>query len=156
MPNKKANFRSIMTVLLLCIMMLSTCLSCTPSTDYEERTTILVYIHAVEDTGISFDQIEWVNNDSDRALELGIEPHSLPNGFYIHNEAEVVEMLPFAENCLFHILDWYGDYLPIDVSHEAFVDTLTERTAGNSVHPIPYYVTIEKGEIIDIQERYIP
>ncbi len=143
--------------ILLCILAACSLFSCTQSTPYEERTTILVYIHSLDSTGMTFDQIEWVNDPSERATELGIPPSSTPNGYYIHNEAEETETLPFAENCLVHILDWHNGYVSLDLNLEEFILTMAERTKSDgTIIPIPYHVTIEKGEIIDIQEQYIP
>ncbi len=149
--------KSHIPAVLLCILTACSLLACTESNSYEEQTTILVYIHSIDSTGMTFDPIEWVNDPSERATELGIQPNSMPNGYYIHNESEETETLSFAESCLFHILDWHDGYVPIDVTLEEYIRTMAERIqTDGTIIPIPYHVTIEGGEIIDIQEQYIP
>ncbi len=138
------------SVILLCILAAGTLLSCTQSTPYEERTTIFAYIQSITETDMTFDTIEMVDVPSDRATELGIT--DAPNPYYIHNESATTETLPFADNCTFHIYEW-----PMEViQHTALSrDEFITDWGAHSVSLL-YQVTIEGGEIIDIQEQYIP
>lgn len=111
---------------------------------------IMVYVESFDGEVIAFDQVEWITFPSERATELGItDPGS---GFEILNEEVLVQELAVAEACTYNVLDWTGNYAPIEVTGEELISLLQEREGL----PIPYRLTIKEKEVVDIMEQYVP
>ncbi|MBQ9992337.1 MAG: hypothetical protein IJP33_02775, partial [Firmicutes bacterium] len=126
----------------------------TPSSTESETNskTIIGYIKELHNEKVSFDEIEWVIVPSKRAKELEITDDDAPNGFYIHNEETVIKEYGIADKCMICILDWENNFTTKQIELVNFFDILEQR--GNA--PIPYMLTIEDGNVINIEEHYIP
>lgn len=111
---------------------------------------IMVYVESFDGEVIAFDQVEWITFPSDRATELGITDPG--GGFEVLNEEVLIQELSVAENCTYNILDWTGNYAPIEVTGEELIGLLQEREGL----PIPYRLTIKENEVVGIKEQYIP
>lgn len=114
----------------------------------------IAYIKAAENGSISFDRVEWVEASSSRAEELGITEDDAPSGFYIYNQEELTEKCSLSSACSIIMLDWENSYKPIEISADNFFKLLGERGEQNEF--IPYIISIENGEIIRIEEHYVP
>ena len=112
--------------------------------------TIIGYIKKFQDDMVLFDEIEWVTVPSARATELDIT--DAPNGFYIHNAESVITEYDIADNCMISILDWEDNFVTKQIELVNFSDILQQR--NNTL--IPYILTIEDGNVINIEEHYIP
>lgn len=120
---------------------------------------ILVYIKEInlENLLVTFDSLEWVMVPSERADELGYTLDDAPNGFILLHDAVELRQLPLAEDCTFHLLDWEHSYQNTTVTRSEFLRTFTERgQLFDSLEYPPYHILVENGEILDIQEQYIP
>ena len=120
-----------------------------------DGTTTLAYIKEFDGISLAFDAAEWVSVPSERAAELGISDSG--SGFFIHNADPAIEEYPLAADCVCTVLDWSptggGTYEPMGVSAAELQSILDERAA---ITVIPYHLTIQDGQIIEIREQYIP
>lgn len=123
----------------------------------------LVYVKALADGTITFDEIEWVVFPSARANELGFTEDDAPNGFVTYNETVRMEELSVAADCACEILDWEAGYVSKEVSLEDLERVVTERveyldevTDQEGWMLTPYHLTVENGQVVDIHEQYVP
>lgn len=120
---------------------------------------ILVYIKEIDSERllVTFDSLEWVMVPGERADELGYTLEDAPNGFILLNETVELRQLPLAKDCTFHLLDWEHGYQNTTVTRSEFLRTHSERgQLLDSLDYPPYHILVENGEIVDIQEQYIP
>jgi len=87
-----------------------------------ETVQKLVYVEGLSGDTLSFDEIEWVTVPSERAVSLGITDDEAPGGFYVYNEAVMIEQLSFAENCTCKVLNWTDNFEEMEVSIEELTD----------------------------------
>lgn len=120
----------------------------------ETNFETMAYIKAAENGSISFDRVEWVEVPSSRAEELGITDDDAPNGFRVYNQEELTEKYSLSSGCSISLLDWENSFVRIEISADDFFQLLEERSDGYEF--IPYIITIENGEIIRIEEQYVP
>lgn len=118
------------------------------------QETTLAYIRGFDGENISFDAVEWVEVPSERAAELGITEDDWAAGFCIYNEDTSLRELPLARDCVCKILDWSISEGHITVSAEGLSAVLEDREELSGV--IPYHLTIQGGQIIEIVEQYLP
>lgn len=119
------------------------------------QETTLAYIRGFDGENISFDAVEWVEVPSERAAELGItEDEWGAAGFYVYNEDTALSELPLARDCVCKILDWSISEDHITVSAEGLFAVLEDREGLSEI--IPYHLTIQDGQIIEIVEQYVP
>lgn len=111
---------------------------------------IMVYVESFDGKVIAFDRVEWITFPSDRAAELGITDPG--GGFEVLNEEVLIQQISVAEDCSYNVLDWTGNYVPIEVTGEELCSLLQERE-GLSV---PYRLTIKENKIVGIAEQYVP
>ncbi|MBE6572054.1 MAG: hypothetical protein E7656_07395 [Ruminococcaceae bacterium] len=136
---------------MVCVFSFSGCQKTPSSTETEtSNKTIIGYIAELNNETVSFDEIEWVTVPGERATELGITDDDAANGFYIHNEESVTTEYDIADKCVVCILDWKFETQQIEFVN--FIE-IFEQT-GNAL--IPYILTIENGNVINIEEHYIP
>ena len=119
-----------------------------------ECETILSYIKEFDGKNVTFDAVEWIEVPGERAAKLGITEDDAPSGFDVYNETPELSEIPLAQDCVCKILDW-------SVSEEHIIVTVRELLAiledsKESGGSIPYHLTIQDGEIIEIMEQYIP
>ncbi len=133
------------------------------SGDTEGSVKRMVYVKAIEGGTATFDEIEWVVVPGARADELGFTEDDAPSGFVCYNETVRLEQLPVAADCVCTILDWEAGYASKEVSPEEFERVLAERVESldeiadqEGWMCIPYHVTVEDGQIVDIHEQYVP
>ena len=117
---------------------------------YDDRAAILAYIESFDGEQLAFDEVEWITFPSNRAEELGLTDPG--GGFDIYNERETVEQLPVVKTGVCTVLNWEANYTPMNVSTVEFLDILEERSGA----AVPYYLTIEDNQIVEIREQYVP
>ena len=138
---------------MVCVFSFSGCEKTPSSTEPETSIkTIIGYIKELHNEAVSFDEIEWVTVPGERATELGITDEDAPNGFYIHDEESVTTEYDIADECVICILDWENNFVTKQIELVNFIDILEQR---GSI-PIPYMLIIEDGNVINIEEHYIP
>ncbi len=125
----------------------------------EIQSTTLVYVDVFDGNSLKYDIVEWIEVPGSRATELGITDDEAPNGFYIYNEEMLSEELPISENIVYSIIGMGdGDLTHLEVTKEemaAFFEEREKEEAELEMH-YPYHLTIENGEIVKIEEQYIP
>ena len=117
--------------------------------------TTLAYIRSFDGEKLSFDTAEWIEVPSERAEELGItEDDWGAAGFYVYNEDTALSEFPLARDCVCKIFDWSISESHITVSAEGLFAVLEGREGLSDI--IPYHLTIQDGQIIEIVEQYVP
>lgn len=122
------------------------------------------FIKSFDGKTVAFDEAEWVQVQSARSDALGITEDDAPSGFSIYNEETRIEKLPVAEDCSYTILDWEAGYVPKELTAEEFQQVLAERMeflnpgdpADEAWQRMPWLFTVEEGEIVSVQEKYVP
>ena len=117
---------------------------------FDGSAAALAYIEGFDGAQLAFDEVEWINIPSERAQELGVMDQG--SGFYIYNESEKVERLPVADACVYTVLNWSENFVPMTVSASEFRALLEERGDSRT----PYHLTVEEDQIIAVQEQYVP
>ena len=115
---------------------------------------ILAYIRDLDADMISIDEIEWVTVPGTRADELGITEEDAPSGFYIYNPNTLTVQFALSADCMITVLDWQNSFEQKIISVDDFITFLQERGEHNAF--IPYTLEIANGEIIKINEHYVP
>ena len=115
---------------------------------YWERYAQLVYVRALTDGRLTYDKVEWVDEGTARAEELGIE--NTNNGFELYNEQTVWETTPVSETAAYWVLDLNSPSEPIVDSQDAFLANL------DIYHPFLCEIEIENGVIFMITQQYLP
>lgn len=101
--------------------------------------------------GLSYDEVEWINESGSRRQELRDQDVEVPTGIYIYNEAEINEEAVFSEDCEFLAVDGMNHDKLICLSKEQMV----RRIKWERREKIVYYLVIEDGQIIRLQEQYV-
>jgi hypothetical protein len=106
-----------------------------------------------DDLYFHLDRIEWLTaeTDAERLRALGIEPESLPNGFYIHNPASYPDWFQVSEQTRYEILD-PGGAAHRDVGLAEFAAHLAQF----SEFAPPFRVSAKDGFVRRIVEQYVP
>jgi hypothetical protein len=99
------------------------------------------------------DRIEWLTQeeDADRLRALGVDPDSLPNGFYIHNPASYPDYFSVNEQTQYEIIR-PGETVPEAVDMAGFVEHLARFTESAP----PFRVVTKDGYVRSISEQYVP
>ena len=112
---------------------------------------------------IQFDLVVWFGGkEADyAALEDG-EESPRPNGYYIRNDDSLELVLRVADRVEVTSV-WYHyvtglDLVPLPITFAQFVEAMTGEPSGHQVNMVhdPWWVTIVDGEIVSIEEQYIP
>jgi len=115
---------------------------------YWERYSQLVYVRALADGRLTYDKVEWVDEGTARAEELGIE--NTNNGFELYNEQTVWETAPVSETTAYWVLDLNSPSEPIVDSQDAFLANL------EIYQPCLCEIEIENGVIFMVAQQYLP
>lgn len=104
---------------------------------------------------IAFDEAEWLTatDDADRLRELDLDPETLDDGYYINNPTEDDVNLPLADDVKITVLS-FTDWSPLELESAAdFAEYFNEYLDGLT---LPFWVTVEDGEVTAINMQYIP
>ncbi len=115
---------------------------------YLARQTQLVYVRDLVNGRLTYDKVEWVDEGSARAKELGIE--NTNNGFELYNEQTVWESSPVLENAGYWVLDLNSPSEPVVDSQDTFLANL------EYYQPCLCEIEIENGVIFMITQQYLP
>lgn len=126
------------------------------ATDFAEApgSEFIGYISefSLDTPSFHLDDVEWLTNeDSDRLKELGIDPDSLDNGFYIYNKDSYPMYCEVNENTTYHIIN-LGETQPSAVSKKQFDEHLNKQSEITT----PYHLMIKNGFVERISEVYLP
>jgi hypothetical protein len=129
------------------------------STEKSADTKQMAYIKSF-DTGsdaLVIDPIEWITKeDTERIKELGLKFDygfdDFPDGHYIYNPSQETEMLKLARDARLFMIrrGSSGPEGNEQVSLEQFAQRIKQEDS------YPYQLTLENGEVSELQERYVP
>lgn len=122
------------------------------------------YICGHDQDTLFLDDIEWITDGSDRAMELGLTEDDFPNGFYIFNLENAQEHAMINANCTFTVLDWTensGIKEEKEVDVETFLQMLDEQLVfyqeiDEGLYGPPYIIEMDEKGITSIREQYVP
>lgn len=117
----------------------------------EETDAILTRITEIDKSSLSYDEVEWVNVTGERATELGLHMGNVPAEIYIYDEMEEIKEAVFAEDCEFLAVNGMNHDKLICLGKEQMV----RRVKRERDEKMVYYLVIEDGEIVKLQEQYV-
>lgn len=127
----------------------------------------LGYIHDVSapDLTILFDDAVWLTGVAaqDAAIEAGHcteanRSECTPNDYFIKNEKVRDEILSLGQNALFFMQTWKMEETGEVTEREIGLNDFAKLINDLALHwrALPYNITIQNGEIIRVEEVYIP
>jgi len=109
-------------------------------------------VPAFDSLGISFDLACWFGGEAAIAAATEDEEESPPpNDYYVRNENEEIRILAVDPSVQ---VTWYPSGDPNDVVHGTFPEW-TEYLEGNEFR-LGIWVTIEGGQVTQIEEKWVP
>lgn len=87
--------------------------------------------------------------------ELGLTKEDMPNGFHIYNPSEQTESLKLGKNVEFQVLYPNGVYNAegARLAGEEQFQLYLSQSQGTVA---PYRLTVQNGEVLKIEEQYVP
>jgi len=119
---------------------------------------------AVEADSVAFDLAVWfVGEDANRAArDDGRSEVPVPNDYYIRNESDRVWRLPVSPSVVVTSV-WYDaetapDTSGVPMPYQEFVAVMRDDTDDNlsNLRHDPWWVTVQGGEIVRLDEQYVP
>ncbi|HZA19271.1 MAG TPA: hypothetical protein VE889_00335 [Actinomycetota bacterium] len=111
---------------------------------------------------LTFDPADWWVGDeaNQAAVEDGvIEPgESVPNDYYIRNREKDAVSVDLAEDVELLVVDWPNCCDSIVGDLQRFADSFTTKdpTGAYVGSRSPYWVTVDGGQVVEIEELYLP
>lgn len=124
------------------------------------------YVSIADASGrsIEFDDAAWLSGKpgENAAIDAGLcteetRAECLPNDFYIYNEQEKSVRIPLAQNVAVYMVTLNAEENGVKreyVSFETFAKLINDSAL--SWQKIPYNVSTQNGEVIMIEEVYVP
>lgn len=112
------------------------------------------YVTACDVTLVTLDETEWITQeDTERAAQLGLNPDSFPDGYYIYDgEPGVTADYPLADDCIFKLVDEeQAVYQTSDLT--GFKEHI-QRQGEPEGHS--YQLWIVNGKVRGVSESYQP
>jgi hypothetical protein len=117
-----------------------------------------VFVKKASDGSMTFDLAEFYTGDAANEIagERGDEV-PVPNDVYIVNDNPKLRTVPVADDAKIHVLKW-------SVCCDVIVTLTYDKFAGYVAHPTddfhgtssPYWIRVQGGEIVKIDEQYLP
>lgn len=117
----------------------------------EETDAILTRIEKIDKKGLSYNEVEWIDSTGSRRNELRDSGIDVPEGVYIYDQEEELKEASFSENCEFLAVAGKDHHKLICLSE----DEMIRRIRRERDEKILYYLVIEDGEIVRLQEQYV-
>ncbi|MFN2590600.1 MAG: hypothetical protein ABR518_07495 [Actinomycetota bacterium] len=109
-----------------------------------------------------FDKADFLTGEeaNEAAREDGAigQGESVPNDYYVHNRNELRRTLTFDDDVELVVLDWTNCCEPRVGELEPFAAAFDQdQPSGAYRGPTsPYWVTVEDGQVVEIEEQYLP
>lgn len=113
---------------------------------------------------VLFDAALWLTGapGEDAAISAGLcteetRAECLPNDYYIYNQAAIDALLPLASNLTVYMLTWHAETEGVKrefIKLDEFAQLVNDQ--AQHWNKLPYNVTIKNGEVIMIEEVYVP
>lgn len=134
--------------------------ACSKEEDSSENSEdyYMAYISKADfDDSLHADRIEFLGSGDEKRLEeLGIDPNDLDNGYYIHNPDLDQESISLGEDTEYKVLNWEDLSNHKSLSHSDFMDFLDGNNPYNSKEGLLFRVFTKDGDVIKLEEQYIP
>ena len=122
-----------------------------------------VFLDGLDNDSLFFDVIQWLSGEAanEAAVEDGAieEGDSVPNDYYIRNENPQLRTLNVASGITVVLSTWDCQNIPSEksVTFARFVEIFNSPgRCGQNVPRSPYWLTVEDGVIVAIEEQYRP
>ena len=82
----------------------------------------------------------------------------VPNDYYIVNDNPLLRTLPIAPDVDVQVIDWMNCCELVNGTFTSFADAVAKNHPKGSYHGrlSPYWITVEGGVIVKIEEQYLP
>ncbi len=118
----------------------------------EESDAVLAKIQKIDENGLTYNEVEWINETGARRQELrdkGLE--IAENMIFIYDQKEEYIDIPFSEDCEF--------LASTGKDHNRLVcldkEEMLQRVKREKNEKIVYYLVIEDEKIVKLQEQYV-
>jgi hypothetical protein len=156
------------SIILLIIALLFSIIGCAKIgvEDPENETEALVGYIVIEDNNLHFDQVEIVKReDKERMEELDLDESDVPSGYAIINENQEKTTYELADTVVYKFTDLHlnfieeseGDRVYITTMKDEFLKHLGEYNLNEIPlfeQRIPYFIEVQNGKVISIEEKF--
>jgi hypothetical protein len=106
---------------------------------------------------LTFDLAEFLTGEAaaQAAAEHGDESPP-PNDYFIVNDNPKLRTMPLAPDVRIQAIDWSNCCELIDVPYTDWAASLLHPTDALLGTRVPYWITVAGGEIVTIEEQYLP
>jgi len=122
------------------------------------------FIRALTDEAILFDDARWLSGTAgeDAAIAAGIcteetRSECLPNDFYILDQHKATTTIPLSKDLVIYMLTWHSEEESVKrqtIRLGEFTGLINDR--NQHWNQLPYNITVKDGEVIVIEEVYVP
>ena len=115
-----------------------------------EKRRIAVYVRGYDKHNdiVMVDEVEWLTlEDEEKLIELGIDPESFYDGYYINNPYDKIDEYKITEGTSFSCID-YETAESFPVSKDDWYLNVTNSAI--------YWLRLSGDEIESIEEQYLP
>lgn len=125
----------------------------------------LGFIREVGSTSIAFDDAEWLTGTEgeNAAIVAGLcseetRNECLPNGFFIRNTSTSTQNMEYTSDVRVYLSTWHMEETGNVEKQETTVAGLTQLINDQTTHwhNLPFTVSIVRGNILTIEEVYVP
>lgn len=109
------------------------------------------------DATMTFDLAYLLTGDAanQAAAEHGDET-PVPNDYYIVNDNPRLRTMPVSPTVSIQAVDWSSCCEPTSVPYTDWASSLSHPTDALLGTQVPYWITVTGGEIVTIEEQYLP
>jgi hypothetical protein len=117
-----------------------------------------VFVKKAKGDSVTFDlAFLLTGKDAEEAAAEAGEEVPVPNEYFIVNDNPKLRTLPVADGARVLVYDWLAccdDYTPITVEEfDGYIATPTDQFHGTLS---PYWLRVEGGQVVKIEEQYLP
>jgi hypothetical protein len=132
--------------------------SSTPAMDDGRYFVFVKKLHGTPpDATMTFDLAYFLTGDAanEAAAENGDET-PVPNDYYIVNDNPRLRTMPVSPTVQINAIDWTNCCEPTSVPYTDWAASLTHPTDALLGTQVPYWITVTDGQIVTIEEQYLP
>lgn len=132
--------------------------SSTPAVDDGRYFVFVKKLHGTPpDATMTFDLAYFLTGDAanEAAAENGDET-PVPNDYYIVNDNPRLRTMPISPTVSIQAIDWSNCCEPTSVPYTDWAASLTHPTDALLGTQVPYWITVTDGQIVTIEEQYLP
>jgi hypothetical protein len=137
---------------ILCISILQ--VGCQKS--HSQVVTKLGYINSfnIKSHTFDFDEVEWITSENTKRIEeLHLSTENMPDGFYIYNHNKSFVNYKVTDKTIYQLINQYDLSKFVNVNIVVFSEYLEKYKTSNA---IPYTITIQNGNVMEVKECFVP